>query len=293
MFLNDEKNTSPPIDFDKINCHDDDDMKNFFISFCKSIPQAFSKNKYDIGGTSDSEIMHFSVITGATPQNCKEIPTSPALLDRANEMIRTLFSRGLLAHSPPNNCWKAAMFFILKRSALPGSDNNQKNAKNLPTDSSKLPIRAICDYRLLNKRLKKKYPVIQLPPLRSILDKLIHKKYITAIDLRQSFWHCRLSPQAQLLTGFGFNGQHYIATRLPHGITFSSQAFQSMLCRLLRKANLDQHVYPFVDDLIIGSVDPDSHKSVVTRLIKALNKANLKINFEKSHFANTNKSYRY
>ena len=289
LFLNDEENTSPPIDFDKINCHDDDDMKQFFISFCKSIPQAFSKNKYDIGGTSDSEIMHFSVITGATPQNCKEIPTSPALLDRANEMIRTLFSRGLLAHSPPNNCWKAAMFFVLKRSALPGSDNNKKDGKKLPTDSSKLPVRAICDYRLLNKRLKKKYPVIQLPPLRSILDKLIHKKYITAIDLRQSFWHCRLSPQAQLLTGFGFNGQHYIATRLPHGITFSSQAFQSMLCRLLRKANLDQHVYPFVDDLIIGSVDPDTHKSVVTRLIKALNKANLKINFEKSNFANTKK----
>ena len=80
-----------------------------------------------------------------------------------------------------------------------------------------------------------------------------------------------------------------MATRLPHGITFCSQAFQSMLCRLLRKANLQQSVYPFVDDLIIGSVTANEHKEVVSKLITALHGAGLKINFQKSNFASITK----
>ena len=301
LFLHEEVNQPTSIDFETINCTNDGGMREFLIDFCKTIPAAFSTSKYDIGMTTDSEIMHFSVVTDATPQNCKPIPTSPALLDRANDMIKNLIARGLVTYSPPNNCWKAAMFFVLKKpspdqlaemqiasSGNPGNPGNPRNPGKKPSiDKSKLPLRAICDYRFLNRKLKKRYPVHSLPSLRSIMDRLVHKRYIAAIDLRQSFWHCRLSPAAQLLTGFDFNGQHYLATRLPHGITFCSQAFQSMLCRLLRKANLEHAVYPFVDDLIIGSASAEEHKIVVTKLITALHGAGLKINFQKSAFAST------
>ena len=290
LFLHEEvDDPTLKINFETINCPSNDpEMRKFFIQFCKSLPEAFSVGKYDIGVTNDSEIIHFSVVTNATPQNCKPIPTSPALLERATDMVQNLLSRGLLTHSPPNNCWKAAMFFVLKKQS-PDQQDDQGIADANPRqsqDKSKLPIRCICDYRGLNRRLRRQYPVHPLPPLRSILDKLIHKRFITAIDLRQSFWHCKLSPAAQLLTGCDFNGQHYMATRLPHGITFSSQAMQSMLCRLIRKANLEGHVHPFVDDLIVGSSTASDHKRVVTKLITTLHAAGLKINFQKSVFAN-------
>ena len=160
---------TPAVDFSQINCNENEpQLRINLIDYFKTIPSVFSTSKYDIGCTNDSEIIHFSVVTGATPQNCRGIPTSPALLDRANDMIQGLLDRGCIDYSPSNNCWKAAMFFVLKSPPL--SDRLEAvNAIDMAQFKAKLPIRAICDYRGLNRRLRKRFPVHPLPPLRSCL----------------------------------------------------------------------------------------------------------------------------
>ena len=118
---------TPAVDFSQINCNENEpQLRINLIDYFKTIPSAFSTSKYDIGCTNDSEIIHFSVVTGATPQNCRGIPTSPALLDRANDMIQGLLDRGCIDYSPSNNCWKAAMFFVLKSPPLRTSRSGER-----------------------------------------------------------------------------------------------------------------------------------------------------------------------
>ena len=280
---------TPAVDFSQIDCNENEpQLRINLIDYFKTIPSVFSTSKYDIGCTNDSEIIHFSVVTGATPQNCKGIPTSPALLDRANDMIQGLLDRGCIDYSPSNNCWKAAMFFVLKSPPL-SERLEAVNAIDMAKFKAKLPIRAICDYRGLNRRLRKRFPVHPLPPLRSIMDKLVTKSYISNLDLRQSFWNCSISPSAQLLTGFEFNNNHYISKKLPHGITFCSQAFQALICRILRKHNLEQVVFAYVDDLLVASDNVAEHEKAIKTLVHALHESGLKINLQKSIFGCSSK----
>ena len=180
------------------------------------------------------------------------------------------------------------MFFVLKSPPL--SDRLEAvNAIDMAQFKAKLPIRAICDYRGLNRRLRKRFPVHPLPPLRSIMDKLVTKSYISNLDLRQSFWNCSISPSAQLLTGFEFNNNHYISKKLPHGITFCSQAFQALICRILRKHNLEQTVFAYVDDLLVASDNVAEHEKAIKTLVHALHQSGLKINLQKSIFGCSSK----
>ena len=308
LFPNDDKDIEE-LDFQKLNCPNDiPQLKQRLIDFCKSIPNVFAKSPYDIGCTNDSEEIDLSVVTNATPQNQKPIPTNPKLYDRAMIMLSELFDRGLISHSPPNNSWSASMFFLLK--SPPDTQLNDQNDKNDPNGvaakkdlemrEANYGVRAIADYRGLNLRLKRnKITVTPLPSCRSIIDQLSHMKIVSLIDLRQCFWHAKIKPSKAHLTGFNVFGMHLISNRLPHGMLFSAAAWQRIVRRLITKAGLDGNcnrpiekrngIWPFVDNIILASDCPIEHEMIIKRLLNALNSGNLKVNFQKSFFGLTGK----
>ena len=86
----------------------------------------------------------------------------------------------------------------------------------------------ICiDPRSLNLALKREH--YHLPVLKDILPDLAKAKFFSKVDLSRGYWHCVLEEESSLLTTFSTPFGRYRWTRLPFGLSVSSEIFQKRL----------------------------------------------------------------
>ena len=92
-------------------------------------------------------------------------------------------------------------------------------------------LRICIDPRHLNRSLKREH--YQLPVLDDILPHLAKAKVFSKVDLSHGYWHCTLDEESSLLITFSTPFGRYRWTRLPFGLSASSEIFQERLHQAL------------------------------------------------------------
>ncbi|XP_017486925.1 PREDICTED: RNA-directed DNA polymerase homolog [Rhagoletis zephyria] len=138
--------------------------------------------------------------------------------------------------------------------------------------------RLCVDMRKLNESTKRDaYPTQHV---EGILSRLRETYFISGIDLKDAFWQIPLESSSREKTAFTVPGRPlYQFKVMPFGLCNASQR----LCRLMDKvisSRLREHVFVYIDDLLICSPDFDSHLVHLAEVAECLAGAGLTINLE-------------
>ena len=142
-------------------------------------------------------------------------------------------------------------------------------------------LRLCVDYRGLNKvTVKNRHP---LPLISEILDRLSGAKHFTKLDLKEAYYRIRIREGDEWKTAFRTRYGHYEYLVMPFGLTNAPATFQSHIHHVLH-GYLDIFCIVYLDDILIFSVDRDSHTEHVRKVLERLRKAQLFINSAKCVF---------
>ena len=132
---------------------------------------------------------------------------SPKLLASAHAEVDRLVAEGIV--EPTESMWSSCPVIVPKK------------------DGS---IRFCIDYRQLNKITNCKKDAYPLPHMDSLLDNLGNAKYLSKIDLRQTYHQIPLEESSKEVTAFAISCKGLFQfTRLPYGLTNAPASFQRVM----------------------------------------------------------------
>ena len=143
-------------------------------------------------------------------------------------------------------------------------------------------LRICIDPRSLNLALKREH--YQLPVLEDILPDLARAKVFSKVDLSHDYWHCVLEEDSSALTTFSTPFGRYMWTRLPFGLSVSSEIFQK---RLLQALEGLVGIACIADDILIYGVGDildeatKDHDKNLTSLLTRCEEKSIRLNKEK------------
>ena len=142
--------------------------------------------------------------------------------------------------------------------------------------------RVVIDYRPLNDlTVKNKYP---LPLISEMLDKLVHAKVFTILDLVQGFHQIALRPEDRAKTAFRTRSGSYEFLVLPMGLANSPGTFQQLMNSTFGDV-LDRFVLCFLDDILIFSRTREEHMLHLRTVLERLRAQQLHVKPSKCQFA--------
>ena len=108
-------------------------------------------------------------------------------------------------------------------------------------------------------------------------------KYFTALDLTWGSWALPIIEEDQPQTAFtGPNGEVYVWTKAPMGLTNSPAAFQRVMAHVLRNI---KGVSVYTDDITMFFKTWKEHLSILIRVFERLKKSGLKVKYAKCAWA--------
>lgn len=194
----------------------------------------------------------------ALPIKQRGYAVSPAVEKRFGAELKRMIDLGVVEHSISPWCSPAV---LVKK-----ADGRDR----LCVDSRKLNAVTVRD----------SYP---LPRVSEILDRLGRSRFLSKIDLKDFFWQIPLSEDSKQKTAFSVPGHGlYQFTRLPFGLHNSAQAAQRLMNSVF--GHTDNHIFAYLDDIIIVSETFDDHLRDLEFVLERLKYAGLTINCQKSSF---------
>ncbi|XP_055838190.1 uncharacterized protein K02A2.6-like [Episyrphus balteatus] len=215
-----------------------------------------SAAKFGLGKT---KLEEHTINTGdAEPVKQRHYPVSPAVQALMYDELDRMLALGVIEES--QSAWSSPMVLV------------QKPGKN----------RLCLDSRKVNKVTKKDaYP---LHHVDGLLSRQTNTHFISTVDLKDAFWQIPLEKTSREKTAFTVPGRAlYQFTVMPFGLCNAAQR----LCRLMDKVvphELRQHIYVYLDDLLVVSSTFEEHITILTKLAMLLKNAGLTINLTKSKF---------
>jgi hypothetical protein len=128
------------------------------------------------------------------------------------------------------------------------------------------------------------------PPLHELLQRFHGARYMTSIDLNQSFLQIPLKPESRQYTAFLFDSTVYQYKRTPYGFKNSLSAFVRALKMVLR-SETSSFVVCYVDDILLYSSCFAEHLKHVEIVLRKLTEAGFTINAAKSRFCRAEVSF--
>ncbi|RUM30633.1 MAG: hypothetical protein DSY32_02035 [Aquifex sp.] len=170
-----------------------------------------------------------------------------------------MLEQGVIQHS--RSPWNSPLFLVPKK------------------DGSYRPV---MDFRKVNEVTEDdRYP---LPLLKDLLMSLGHGNNIfSSLDLLSGYWQVPMAPKSREVTAFSTPSGHYEFLRMAFGLKSAPITFQRMINTLFSDM-LGQHVYAYLDDVIICSKNPESHFSTLEDVLLKLKGAGLKAKLTKCEF---------
>ena len=175
--------------------------------------------------------------------------------------------------------FKETLDKMLTDDIIEPSDSNFSSPCIIVPKKNSDDIRIAVDYRSLNNKIVKDREPISNS--QAIFSNLSSCKYFTSIDLKNGFWQIPLDKDCRKYTAFITEFGLFQFKVLPFGISTGPAIFS----RLMRKVFANtEHVYTFLDDILVATVDLETHVQTIDKVFSLLNDANLKINIKKCHF---------
>ena len=120
-----------------------------------------------------------------------------------------------------------------------------------------------------------------MPLINDVLVRLPHAKVFTTLDLHKAYHQIPMLEsdiqKIEVITPIGLFEYLF----MPFGLRNSAQTFQRHIDNILSPFSC---AIAYIDDILIGSKDHESHQKDVSLIFKALHDANLKINISKCTF---------
>ena len=209
---------------------------------------------HDIGVSSLN--VHRICTNSSLPLRERVRPLSGEKLEFIKMEFQTLLSAGVVrySHSP----WASPIHIVTK------SDGSYR----------------LCgDYRRLNNITQHdSYP---MPLINDVLTRLSNATVFSKLDLAKAYHQIPMLDadiqKTAVITPIGL----FEYLRMPFGLRNASQTFQRRMDSIL--AGIDS-AFAYVDDIVVGSPDVDSHKKDLQRIFGVLNRANFQVNFAKCVF---------
>ncbi|KAG1933981.1 retrotransposable element [Pimephales promelas] len=184
-----------------------------------------------------------------------------AIMKHLKDELGSLEERGIIAQVEKSTDWISSMVVVKKPSGK---------------------LRICIDPRPLNKALKRQH--FPLPTIDDVLPDLTKARVFTVCDVKDGFWHVRLSEESSYLTTFATPFGRYRWIKMPMGISPAPEVFQPRLTQALEGL---PGIRIIADDILIcGEGDNDEtaekdHDEKLRQLLERCRKRNIKLNFNK------------
>ena len=140
------------------------------------------------------------------------------------------------------------------------------------------------DFRRVNKLTKE--PTFIIPLLKEMLGRLVGLKIFSELDLVNAYHQVNLDKDSYLLTGFIIPGSGAACWRvLFFGPKGAVTHFQKVVERVVGEVSIDIVIVIYVDNILVGSKDMESHVKELNMVIHALTKAGFKLKPSKCKIA--------
>ena len=160
--------------------------------------------------------------------------------------------------SPKEVAAKKAWFELVELGIVekvgPSKSNTWLSPVHFVPKADGVSLRPTGDFRGLNQRTE--LDLFPLPHLLDFTDKIAGSVVFSKVDLRKSFHQILIDPRDQFKTCVTTPWGLYNFKRLAMGLQNSAQSFQ----RLLQEVVGDlEHVFIYLDDLLIYNVNKETH----------------------------------
>ncbi|KAL0554138.1 hypothetical protein IC582_008052 [Cucumis melo] len=198
------------------------------------------------------------LLPGTTPISQAPYRMAPSELKELKMQLQELVDKGYIR--PSVSPWGAPVLFVKKKDGT---------------------LRLCIDYRQLNKvTIRNKYP---LPRIDDLFDQLRGAALFSKIDLRSGYHQLKVRESDIAKTTFRTRYGHYEFRVMPFGLTNAPAVFMDLMNRIFHRY-LDQFVIVFIDDILVYSVDRESHEEHLRIVLQTLREKQLYAKFSKCEF---------
>lgn len=185
------------------------------------------------------------------PSYSMPYPMHPERLAALRELVQTYLDAGII--TPSNSAWGSPVLLIPKKGGK---------------------FRFVVDYRKVNA--KTKTLASPLPRMDDSLKMLGTGKLFSSLDLTSGYYQVGLHPEDREISAFTTPFGLYEFVTIPQGIKNAPPAFQNVMNAIAGGLRFES-ILVYLDDIIVFTVDFDSHLVVLRELFKRLSEKNLKI----------------
>lgn len=149
--------------------------------------------------------------------------------------------------------------------------------------------RVCIDYRQLNNKIvKDEYP---LPVIEDLIDRLVHAKVFSVLDLKNGFFHLKVSEESIKYTSFVTHHGQFEFLRAPFGLCNSPKYFTRFVNIIFRDLIAAKIMMIFIDDIIIPAQDEKEALQNLKQVLEVAAQYGLKINWKKAKLLQTEIEY--
>ncbi|KAA0032756.1 putative Gag-pol protein [Cucumis melo var. makuwa] len=202
----------------------------------------------DLSGLPPDREIEFTIelLLGTAPISQAPYIMAPSELKELKIQLQELVDKGYIR--PSVSPWGAPVLFVKNKDGT---------------------LRLCIDYRQLNKVIiRNKYP---LPRIDHLFDQLRGAALFSKIDLRSGYHQFKVRESDIAKIAFRTRYGHYEFRVMPFGLTNAPTVFMDLMNRIFHQY-LDQFVIVFIDDILVYSVDRESHEEHMRIVLQTLPK---------------------
>ena len=265
---------------DKINVKSEEPgTEQFCKNLLRETEQFWSKSTFDLGKFDRRAKM---TLKDPTPIYDRYRPINPRKEAMANEIIEQLERHKIISRA--NSPFCSQPVWVYKKAK--DKTGKQAVAGELDLTAPRV-LRLALDYRKINKKIYSECHFPN-PSIKEILFKLKKAKYISVLDLTNSYWNIELTEETKPILAFQTCSAQFVFNRLPQGTSPSQSIMAECVADTIINGGIADCTLCYVDNIICMSESLEQHKRDLKRTIEAFQHRGWKANPEKSHlFINT------
>lgn len=146
-------------------------------------------------------------------------------------------------------------------------------------------LRLCVDFRELNKiTMKDNFPT---PSIDDHIDRLKDKKYFSSLDLRNGFYHIKVSECSIKYTSFVTPIGQFEFLRMPFGLTNAPRVFQRFVNEYFDKLIRENKILLYLDDILVATENTDEHLDILKDVFEIARRYRLRFRLDKCFFVRT------
>lgn len=213
-----------------------------------------------------TDLAEHVIVTNSPPIKQRYYPVSPVIQAHIDRELEDMLKNGIVERS--NSGWSSPILLVKKKDG---------------------GYRFCVDFRKLNAVTERdSYP---LPYVTNTLDKLREAHYLSSLDIKSAYWQVPVAEASRAYTAFTVPGRGLFQfRRMPFGLHNSPATWQRLIDRVLG-ADLEPHVFVYLDDVVVVTQTFEEHLAVLEEVLRRLREAKLTVSWEKCQFCRPEMKY--